>query len=169
MVPSIVGQQQLKTDQAPRELTIQILQDASATYTGTAAQLVAEGLIPQEFSWPKATVCRYWEAGGFKFELRRTRPEGHKGPMRSWLELDNWSVEVRVIGRNVHWQTRRRLERQSAALKAEYWRQTAEGAREWNAAWNRYWQTKTDERFQAFKALIPSLVRPKRGRKPKAE
>jgi hypothetical protein len=156
------------TDTAP-ELRIEIWPDDWAQYTGTAAQLQAEGLIPDGFEWPQAAADKRWEANGFDYWLRRTRPDGHKGPMRSWLEVDNWFLRVSVTGRDYHWRTRRGLERKAEALRAEYHRHTAAGAREWEAAWHRYWQTVKDKRFQAFKALVPGLVAPKRGRKPKTE
>ncbi len=154
------------TDPAP-ELRIEIWPDDWAQYTGTAAQLQAEGLIPDGFEWPKAAADQCWEAHGFDYWLRRTRPDGHKGPMRSWLEVDNWLLRVSVTGRDYHWRTRKGLERKAEALRAEYHRHTAAGAREWDAAWRSYWQTVEDKRFQAFKNLVPGLVPPKRGRKPK--
>lgn len=150
------------------ELRIEIRPDDWAQYTGTAAQLQAEGLIPDGFEWPRAAAAEYWEAGGFDYRLRRTRPEGHKGPQRSWFEVDNWCMQVSVTGRDYNWRTRRGLERKAEALRAEYHRHTAAGAREWEASCVRYWQTVQDKRFQAFKALVPGLVPPKRSRQPKA-
>jgi hypothetical protein len=164
--PSATDAQQLVV---ARELNIQIWRDLWAQFTGSAAQLQAEGLIPHGFEWPRATADKRWEANGFTYSLQRRRPEGHKGPMRSWLEVDNWCVRVEVPGHDYHWRVRRDLERKAEELRAEYCRHTAAGAREWNAAWRRYWQTVEDKRFQAFKALVPGLVPPKRGRKPKAE
>lgn len=155
--------------QAAPELRIEIWVDEFAQYTGTAAQLQAEGLIPDSLEWPQASAYKRWEANGLTYWLRRTRPDGHKGPMRSWLHLDNWCVRVRVTDRDYHWRARRGLERKAAALLAEYHRHTAAGRREWNAEWQRYWQALDDKRFQAFKALVPGLVPPKRGRKPKTE
>lgn len=154
---------------AEPELHIEVWLDHSANYTGSAAQLQAEGLIPDGFEWPRAAANKRWKANGFDYWLRRQRPEGHKGPMRSWLELDNWFVRVEVTGRDHYWHTRRALERQAEALRAEYHRHTAAGDAEWNANWRRYWATVEDERFQAFKALIPGLVPPKRSRKPKTQ
>ena len=53
-------------------------------------------------------------------------------------------------------------------LKAEFYRHTAAGSREWERSFKRYYATVTDDKFQAFKAKIPGLIPPKRGRKPKA-
>ena len=157
------------TLQDERELLIDIWRDHWAGYEGTAAQLEAEGLIPEGFEWPQAAADMQWEANGYAYWLRRTRPDGHKGPMRSWLQLDNWFVRIRVAGRDGHWSGRRALERRAEELKADYYRQTAAGWREWQANWTRYSAAQNDEKFRAFKALIPGLVPPKRGRsrKPK--
>lgn len=154
---------------AERELRIEIYLDDWARFEGTAAQLIAEGLIPKGFEWPLAATDKEWEANGLKYRVRRTRPEGHKGPMRSWLELDNWFVRISVVGRDYHWHTRRRLERKAQALAAEVYHHTPAGSREWSAKWNRYMEANRDKAFQAFKTLIPGLVPPKRGRKPKSE
>ena len=84
--------------------------------------------------------------------------------MRSWLELDNWFIRVRVVGRDRAWITRRKLERKTEDLRAEYYRHTPEGSRKWSANWNRYWQTRQDAAFQAFKAkLIPAKAAKKTG------
>ena len=154
---------------AVRDLRIAIYRDAWARYEGTAAQLIAEGLIPDGFEWPQADADVEWVASGFKYWLRRTRPEGHKGPKRSWLGLDNWFVRISVVGRDYHWTTRRSLERKAQALAAEFHHHTPVGAMEWSAKWNRYMEAERDQAFQAFKTLVPGLVPPKRGRKPKSE
>ena len=152
-----------------RELLIEIMPDEWVRYVGAAAQLEGEGLIPNGLEWPRAAANKYWQADGFDYWLRRTRPIGHKGPMRSWLELDNWMIRVKVTGRDYYWNTHRELQRKADELAAAYHRQTPDGSREWNAKWKRYQATCNDERFQAFKALVPGLVPPKRGRKPKTQ
>jgi hypothetical protein len=167
MATPIVGQQAEIATQPARELKIDIWPDDWAQYTGSAAQLQAEGLIPDGFEWPKAAVPKRWAAGGFNYWLQRSRPEGHKGPMRSWLEVDNWRLRVCVSGHDCRWRILRGLARKTEALRAEYHSHTAAGQREWRAAWDRYLQAEKDKRFQAFKALVPGLVPPKRGRKPK--
>jgi hypothetical protein len=151
-----------------RELIITLFPDDYVQYEGTAAQLVAEGLIPEDFEWPRAAADRRWEANGFDCWLRRTRPAGHKGPMRSWLEMDNWFIRVAVTGRDGQWVTRRRLERKVEELRAMERRCTAAGSAEWRANWERYLAAGSDKKFQSFKAMIPGLIPPKRGRKPEA-
>lgn len=153
--------------EAAHDLRIRIWPDC-VCYVGTARQLQAEGLIPQGFEWPHAAADKKWEANGFDYWVCRERPLGHKGAKSSWLELDNWCLRVRVHGRDHHCITRRMLERKADELRAEIHRHTAAGSREWSAMWERYWQAREDKRFQAFKLLVPGLVPPRRGRKPKA-
>lgn len=155
---------------AERELHIEISPDSCVRYEGTAAQLVAEGLIPDGFKWPTqpGSASMQWDANGFKYWLARKRPDGHKGPMRSWITMDNWSIRVLVKGRDSDWHQRRALERKAKELRAEYRALTAEGEREEYAKTKRYWAARDDKAFQAFKSRVPGLVPPKRGRKPKA-
>jgi hypothetical protein len=135
-------------------------------YEGTAAQLIAEGLVPQGLEWPRAASYKRWSAGGFDYRLRRTRPEGHRGPMRSWLEIDNWSVRVTVMGRDQRSLTLFSLERRADELRAAFHRETPEGRREWDAFVNRSWAARQDKAFQNFKAIF-APERRKPGRKPK--
>lgn len=152
---------------AERELRIEIVQDQWAQFEGTAAQLQAEGLIPDGLKWPRANSDEYWEANGFKYWLRRTRPEGHKGPPSSWWVLDNWFIRVTVVGRDYAWGRWQQLQRRAEQVRADYRRYTDEGAREWNEGWERRNRAANDEAFQAFKARVPGLIPPKRGRKAK--
>jgi len=150
-----------------RELTIVVSRDEWVEYKGTAAQLIAEGVIPEGFEWPRADAIHCWDANGFHYWVRRTRPEGHKGPMRSWFELDNWFMRVKVTGRDWEWSCRRVIERKAQELQDEIYRQSPAGRRVQNASWRAYLKAYEDESFQAFKNLVPGLVPPKRGRKPK--
>lgn len=150
------------------ELRITICRDGWAQFEGTAAQLIDEGLIPDGFEWPRAAADKRWEAHGYTYWLRRERPEGHKGPMRSWLELDNWFVRVGVKGRDYHWRQRRELERRADELKEDAYRLTRAGSIKWEADWRRFQATQSDKAYQAFRAKVPALAPPpKRGRKPK--
>lgn len=158
----------LQSTTGSADLRVQMNLDHWVQFEGTAAQLIAEGLIPEGFKWPKAAAEVHWEANGFDYWLRRTRPDGHKGPMSSWLTLDNWFVRVEVTGRDYIWRTRRVLGRKAEALLIEFYEQTPAGQRERNANFDRYWSARQDPAFHAFKMRIPGLVPPKRGRKPKA-
>lgn len=156
-------------DLPERELHIEIERDHWFQCIGTAAQLQAEGLIPHDFEWPQAATTKIWQANGFEYWLHRTRPEGHKGPMRSWLALDNWFVRVRVASRDHDWLTRKALDRKAEDLKAEYHRISEAGSREWRAGWERFRAAQKDPGFQHFKTLIPALAPTKRTRRTKAE
>lgn len=150
-----------------RDLIIDVNPDWGwVQYEGSQAQLEAEGLIPEGFKWPRAAADQHWSANGFDYWLRRTRPAGHKGPMRSWLDMDNWFVRVEVTGRDQSFLARRNLERKADALRIEFHHQTTAGRMERAASSDRYWKASRDEAFQAFKAIfVPERKKP--GRKPK--
>jgi len=156
---------------AERELQITIWPDESTKFEGSAAQLVAEGIIAKGFKWPRAAALERWEANGFDYWLSRARPQGWKGSMKTWLEVDNWVVHIRVAGRDYFERNRLKLVRKSAELQAELRaecrRRPPAGLREWETKWSHYFDARDDKAFQAFKALIPGLIPPKRGRKAK--
>lgn len=155
-------------DLGERELIIDVRPHDRVHYEGTAAQLVAEGLIPEGFEWPRAAADKRWEANGFDYWLRRTRAEGLKCPMRAWLEMDNWFIRVEVTGRDWTWRARRNIEEKAEALRDEIYRQSAAGRREWEVNWSRDRKTQEDKAFQAFKSIfVPERKKP--GRKPKAQ
>lgn len=136
-----------------------------AEYQGTRAALEAEGVIPAGTKWPEGFSDLYWEDDRLRYWLRRKRPEGAKGQRKQFLEVDWWmlrfdplkteSFEMRII------------QRKSKELADTIYSQSAEGRAEHSKQWNCYWEAERDEKFQAFKALIPGIIRPKRGRKPK--
>ena len=99
------------------------------------------------------------------YVLRRTRPEGHKGAMRTWLALDHWALFIEPSPR---WRRHRRLEKLADAFQTEVYRQSDAWAKECNAMTKLLMYAERDEKFQAFKALVPGLIPQKRGRKPKA-
>lgn len=151
-----------------RELRIAFCRDWWADFEGTAAQLTGEGLLPKGAELPAGTESLRWSAAGMRYWLRRTRPTDHKGPMRTWLGLDHWCIRVTVERRDHYWIDRRRLERQEAELKAARHALTFEGMREHDRRWKAICAARSDAKFQAFKARVPGLIPPKRGRKPKA-
>lgn len=141
------------------ELKIDIWLDMWTRFEGTAAQLQDEGLIPQEFEWPRENAEASWESRGCSFDLRRVRPKGHRGPRKSWLELDNWAVTVKPTDRGGYGTYPMRcLNRKAEDLKNEYRRLAAEGSAEWHAHWKSYWAALGDRKFQDFKALVPGLA-----------
>ena len=130
---------------------------------GTRAQLEADGAIPPGTQWPAGVRRLTWTAGPLEFELRRTRPAGMKGPMRLWVEGDWWLLVCTQVEREHPVQTeadnvRRELERLT-------YLQSPAGQREHSEQWRRYWKARDDKAFQSFKALIPGLNPPRRGRR----
>ena len=156
---------------AERELQITIWPDGVARFEGSAAQLEAEGITAKGFKWLRAAAFVRWEANGFDYVLCRTRPQGWKGSKTTWFEVDNWTVNISVTGRDYFERNRLKLVRKSAELQAELQaecrRRTPAGLREWETKWSHYFDARDDKAFQAFKALIPGLIPPKRGRKAK--
>lgn len=144
-----------------RELRIQIWEGEYVELIGTAADLRAEGVIPEGFEWPQANRDSRWQSGRFDYWLRRSRPEGHKGPMRSWFELDNWFVRITVTGRRWDWSIHRALQCRLIEVADDYRRHfTAKGRAEFEAKWKRHWEAVADRKFQAFMGLC---LPPKRG------
>ena len=134
-------------------------------YVGSRAQLEAEGVIPPCTKWPDGVQNLRWETGRFQYWLRRTRPEGLKGPMKLWTSGDWWCLRCDLIDGPDH-ATLRILDKKRELAEALY-RQSPAGQREWNAQLSRLWKSREDEAFQAFKStFIPKRKKP--GRKPKA-
>lgn len=134
-------------------------------FVGSRAMLEAEGVIPDGTKWPEGYDDLRWQAGKLDFWLRRQPPEGAKGPRRDFADCDWWCLRQELT--NAPSQAERNIMLKAQALADEIYRQSAKGQAEWSKNWNRYWETTKDEKFQAFKALIPGLIRPKRGRRPK--
>lgn len=136
-----------------------------AEYQGTRAALEAEGVIPAGTKWPDGFDDLFWEDDKFRYWLRRKRPEGIKGPRKQFLDLDWWMFRCDPL--NAKPVDIRNVERKVKELADIIHRQSAKGQAEWSTQWNRYWEARKDDKFQAFKALIPGVNRPKRGRRPK--
>lgn len=147
------------------ELRITIWLDQWVEFIGTAAQLRAENLIPDSFEWPPGATDKHWTARGMRYWMRRCRPEGHKGPMSSWLTLDNWFVRISPDNPDPQWHARRSIQRMEAALRREQHHLTPAGARQRHQEWLRIMAALRDQRFQTFKAKLPGLTPPTRGRK----
>ncbi|MEI2676503.1 MAG: hypothetical protein V9G29_00760 [Burkholderiaceae bacterium] len=136
-------------------------------YHGTRAQLEAEGVIPKGSAWPKGDGRLDWEDARFRWSLRRTRPEGLKGPKKLWVGGDWWALRCDVLDR-LDRVAARRIAEKKAELAAEIHRQSAAGQRETMARVERVFKAQRDRAFQVFKSAIPGLVAPRRARKPKA-
>jgi hypothetical protein len=158
---------------APRdcesELLIRIEQDWFVHYEGTATQLADEGLIPQGLVWPPGAADKRWQANGYSYWLQRSRPKGHKGPKRSWLELDNWVFRVYYTAHDEEWHAQRALQRQTEDLLAAVHRRTREGQLKFHAALALYSSAVSDPAYRLFRQCIPALVQVRRGRKAKSQ
>ena len=155
--------QPIDTSTESREIKV-ILSTASFgwwAYEGTRAQLEAEGVIPPGTQWPQGKRRAHWHAGGLRFWLSRTRPEGLKGPMSAWVSGDWWLLrcEAPDEGNPTNWRIRN-LEK---ALAHEI-RESSPAAHEARKVqWSRYWAARKDDAFQAFKALtVPARKKPGR-------
>lgn len=134
-------------------------------FIGSRVMLEAEGIIPEGFKWPEGYDDVHWQAGGFDYQLRRQRPEGAKGSRRDFANIDWWCLRWELT--NAPSYAKRDIMRKARALKDAIYSQSAEGQAEWKKNWDRYWETTRDEKFQAFKGLIPGLVSRTRGRRPR--
>lgn len=133
-----------------------------AEFRGTRDSLVAEGLIPPGTDWPQAYENLRWQAGQFKYWLRRERPPGAKGPRRAFASVDWFCLHQQVA--HGPSDAQRAIDRKAREIMDMVRLNSDQGQAEWSAKWNRYLESTKDAAFQAFKATIPGLVRRKRGR-----
>lgn len=156
---SIVAPAELVIILNPHDLDI-------SEFIGSRAMLEAEGVIPDGTKWPEGYADLRWQEGRLDYWLSRQRPKGAKGPRRDFANCDWWCLQRRLT--NPSSLAEHEILLKTQELKDAIYRQSAKGKAEWIDNWNRYWATKNDEKFQAFKALFPGLVRPKRGRRSKS-
>ena len=148
-----------------REMRIYAIPGCWAVYEGTRAQLQAEkGLIPAGLKWPDDITERcQWTSGGLFFWINQRRPEGFKGPRKLWMREDWWALCIRPATQQTEdWC---RIQQKAKELRRLMHLETEAGRAEQHTFKCRYIEACTDSRFQAFKALIPALVPPKRERK----
>lgn len=136
-------------------------------FHGTRAILEAEGMIPKDTEWPEGYFDLHWNDNQFKYWLRRTRPEGVKGPRKQFENVDWFCLRWNLINRP----SIRELEiiRKEKELKKLIYRNSAKGQSEWSKRYDRQLEAQKDKQFQAFKAKITGLVPSKRGRKSTAK
>lgn len=136
-----------------------------AEYQGSRAALEAEGVIPADIEWPEGFKDLHWNDDQFRYWLCRKRPNRIKGPRQQFLDIDWWMfrrdplnakpIDVRIV------------EKKAKELADAIYAQSAKGKAEFDKRWKACWKAKNDDKFQAFKALIPGIYRPKRGYVPK--
>lgn len=154
------------TTPTPSDDLIVICDPGRADYSefiGTRAMLEAEGVMPEGAEWPQGYDRAYWTAGKFDYTLVRVRPEGAKGPRKLFADCDWWCVRWELRQRPTP--AARAIAAREKALKEEIYRQSPKGCAEWEESWRRFREAEHDARFQTFKARIPGLVLPKRGRR----
>lgn len=139
-----------------------------AEYKGTRAALEAEGIIPAGIKWPEGFNDLSWDDGQIRYSLYRERPEGAKGPRKQFLGVDWWVLRFDTfLNESIESLGARMVKRKAKELADIIYSQSAKGQAESWKQWKLYLKAEEDERFQEFKALIPCITRPKRGRKPK--
>jgi hypothetical protein len=139
------------------DLQIEINPRVFTEYQGTAAQLIAEGLIPDGFKWPIRSVRVTIEVGKFSLRIGRQRPKGHKGPMKSWASGDCWFVRRELAAPVGDIWCDAEIYVKTKELKSVIYRGTREFARTANASWRAH----CDDEYQAFRRLV--FPEPKRG------
>ncbi|MGK8202916.1 hypothetical protein ACRS8P_29160 [Burkholderia cenocepacia] len=126
-----------------------------ASYIGTRAQIEAEGIVPSNTQWPDRFECIRWTDGDNEFWLRRDRPEGAKGPRRDFLKCDNWRLGI--LRRN--WNPfDHQIMRKTEELRKMIHRDSRAGRAAFGKFWDALQVARDDQKFQAFKALVPGLV-----------
>ncbi|MBT9505511.1 hypothetical protein [Rhodoferax sp.] len=142
------------------DLVISITPRAHTEYRGTAAQLIAEGLIPDGFKWPVGSGRLYYKLGEFTFWLGRRRPEGHKGPMCSWMDGDYWFVRRGLTSQEWGgYQAADIYEKQQELAFVLY-----RGSPQFNFLFNRAYKARSDDKYMAFRNRLTGEPKPGRGR-----
>lgn len=131
------------------ELVIEILPRGHATWHGTAAQLVAEGVLPKGFAWPDDSSAA-WEQDGYEFWLMRARPSHITH--REWRASarDHWRLRRSIKISNGCFYDEARLFDKQHALNQELWSRTPAGA----IQKHQLARAVEDNRFQKFLALV---------------
>lgn len=141
------------------DLSIAIFPTTAVSFIGTSAQLMAEGLIPKNPTWPKGSERASWNTEEFNFSIIRRKPAGMKGPKAAWITLDNWWL-IRTPHKLPTWESIAINEKTEEIERIKFL-----NTREGKLLHKKYWTARNDAAFQSFKALIPGLLPPKRGRK----
>lgn len=72
-----------------QDLIVTIIGARRVSFTGTRAQIEAEGLLSDAFRWPSGGRL-YWSSGWFEFKLTRERPPGQS---KRNPEVDWWTLQ----------------------------------------------------------------------------
>ena len=84
---------------AKSDLHIEMVKYMRVYFSGTRAQLVEEGLIPEGTEWPERQRSDVeWSHGGYDYRPARRRPPGFKGKQSDWAKCDCWIVSCEPKG-----------------------------------------------------------------------
>ncbi|WP_175829693.1 hypothetical protein [Burkholderia cepacia] len=133
-----------------------------AVYVGTRMQIEAEGIVPIGCKWPDGYGSIQWEVDGICFRLTRTRPEGTKGSRRDFIDCDNWRLSMRKSNWNA---TTHHIAVKAKELRDMLYRDSQAGRAASQEIWAATVAAMEDQKFQAFKALVPGLVPEPRARR----
>jgi hypothetical protein len=155
-------------DSGEPALHVQISFDGWVRLKGTAQQIQEEIAIPPTFQWPQDVFPNFWSAKGFTYVVGRARPKGCKGPRRSWPLFDYWECLIECHAAGGVNAKARQVARQIDDFDTYCFDCTAAGMRRSSELRERFWNSREDQAFQAFKARLPGFIPPKRKRKTKA-
>jgi hypothetical protein len=140
------------------DLQIEIIPRVWTQYRGAAAQLMAEGLIPDGFKWPASDHRVTIQVGNFSHWIGRERPEGHKGPKSSWNTADFWFLRRELLSQERDgWMDARIYEKKQEIADIIY-RRTGE----WERLYAKACKAREDDRYMMFRNLL--VGEPRRGR-----
>lgn len=135
------------------DVAVNIYPRGFAEWSGSAAQLIAEGLIPDKFEWPHSSDCKRWRAGLFECFVHRMRPADMKGPQSLWKTGDYWRLRTTLAAQGMDGFAAARIYEAQANLKRELWVLSQAG----RCACNRFWRARMDEPFQGFLRLAMGI------------
>lgn len=128
------------------DVSITIWPDEFCDWRGTAAQLIAEGVMPADFAdWPARYDRRGWQSGDFSFSLIRERPPGAKGPRRAFESVDYWRLRIEQKERKYLSGWDKKIRQVQAELQS-----LREGREFSERRFSLYWRAHQDAKFQSF-------------------
>ena len=143
------------------ELAIGITPRGGVSWTGSSAQLLAEGLIPSKFTWPGDKENGvFWESGGFCFTVRRSKYRKFGRERVRTEDEDYWVLHRSLKGPGYAGALAARLYEKKSSVEKEIFSQSPKGIEQFYAKWAAH----SDKDFQALLAKVlpkkaPSRVR----------
>ena len=134
-------------------ICIELWPRAYTTYRGTAAQLVAEGLVPAHFAFPAGSQMESWDQGEFSYSVFRSRPSGMSG--KEWRDSakDHWLMRRGLVsGRGQGLQAATVYEAEQELAKARQGR---------GLDWSEWQAALFDARFQSLLVAVGAKDAPK--------